>query len=113
MSPSEVLDRIFEFPGIYIGHESVDRTQYFVSGYICALQQIGANSEDHFQERFSAFVCRRFGYTPTTHGWASICTFHGINDAGAFELAKKLWGEYKAEMNQTPYDDRSQADGEA
>ena len=97
MKPSEIMDKIFEYSGIYIGTKSVDKAFFFVCGYSVALQQTDFDWKDELEEGFSPWVCRKFDVSPT-HTWASVCTFHSLDEPGAFELAKKLWEEYKTEM---------------
>ena len=97
MKLSEVLDKVFDYPGIYIGAESVDRAFIFICGYSVALQQTGQRWEDPLEKGFSGWVCQKFGY-PVAHTWASVCTFHSADEQAAFNLAKDLWEEYKAEL---------------
>lgn len=96
MSLSEIMDKIFEHPIIYLGSKSVDKALLFVCGYSCALQQTETDWKDNLEEGFSTWTCRKFD-VPPTHSWASVCKFHSIDDVGAFDLAKKLWEQYKAE----------------
>jgi hypothetical protein len=97
MSLSETLDKIFEYPSIYIGRKSVDRAFTFICGYSVALQQTEIDWKDNLEEGFSSWVCGKFDYL-STHTWASVCIFHSLDEGEAFELAKKLWIEYKSEM---------------
>ena len=100
MKLSEIIDKIFEHPVLYIGSKSVDRAFMFVCGYSFALQQTKIDWKDNLEEGFSTWACRKFGVSPT-HSWASVCTFHSVDEAGGFDLAKKLWEQYKAEMKKS------------
>lgn len=101
MKLSEVMDKIFEYPGIYIAAKSVDRVFTFVCGYSFALEQTESDWKDDLEEGFSTWVCHKFDVS-STHTWASVCTFHSLDEAGAFDLAKKLWEEYKSEYKESP-----------
>lgn len=101
MKLSELMDKVFEYPGIYIGARSADKAFIYVCGYSVALQQTDFDWKDELEAGFSVWVCNRFGYS-STHTWASVCVFHSPDELESFNLAKELWEEYKAEKKERP-----------
>jgi hypothetical protein len=92
MKSSELFELILERPALYIGHPSVPLAFAFIDGHAFGN---GAASDDLYSG-FNMWVAKRFRIT-TAHNWASIVCFMGGSEAGAFKLAKELWGEYKFE----------------
>jgi hypothetical protein len=100
MTQSELMDLIFERPGMYIGHESVVKMQAFVEGYGFA------DIDDNVQKRKDA-AYNGFGQWVVDqrktgqYSWSAIATLIGGSEARAFGVAKELWLEYKHQEGAT------------
>jgi hypothetical protein len=100
MKASELLDKVLERPPLYVGRESVALTKAFIDGYGFATYEAGVTDKDPLYDGFQNWIAERFRIK-TAHDWASIISFMGSSEAKAFELAKELWKEYKAEMKKS------------
>lgn len=100
MTSSELLEKILDRPGLYVGHASVTRTKAFIDGYEFARNGENSVARDALYAGFQDWVASRF-HVKTAHSWASIITFMGLSESGAFTLMKELWEEYKAETTQS------------
>lgn len=103
MTSSELLEKILDCPGLYIGHASVPRMKAFIDGYEFAKSSESSPVRDPLYGGFQDWVARRF-QVKTAHSWASIIAFMGLSESGAFTLMKELWKEYKAEIPTIPTD---------
>ena len=93
MMLSELLSKIIDRPGIYIGHQSVPLAKSFIDGYKSAKYENGTGEDDRLYSGFNEWVANRFRIT-SSHDWGSIISFMGVSEKTSFELLKKLWSEY-------------------
>jgi hypothetical protein len=94
--PSELLQKIFERPVLFLGNESVPKMKAFIDGYIFAHFILGVEINDSLYDGFQKYVSSHFRFEDTK-SWASIISFMGLSETGSFRLAKELWLEYKSE----------------
>lgn len=94
LKASELLDMLFERPALYVGQESIHLICAYIDGYQHAAD--GASKDDLYRN-FNGWVSERFAIT-SAHNWASIISFMGVSERRGYELAKKLWQEYKSAM---------------
>jgi hypothetical protein len=94
MTSSELFELVLHRPPMYLGHESIMLAKAFINGYEFAEESRGNNIRDELYVGFQDWIANRF-HIRTQHDWASIISFMGGSEAGAFSLAKELWEEYK------------------
>jgi hypothetical protein len=105
MKISDTFERVLEKPELHLAVISITRLRAYISGYMTALTDMEKPYEDKEFDEFCRWVERRFDFR-TTHNWSDIILFMAGNDERhAFEMTKKLWTEYKAEMQKKNSDE--------
>lgn len=98
LKSSELLDKLLQRPALYVGQESIPLIHAYINGYEHAADWA---SKDDLYRNFDGWVAKRFGIA-SAHNWASIISFMGVSEKGGYELAKKLWQEYKSAAEGSP-----------
>lgn len=93
MTQSELMDLIFERPGLYIGYASVVRMQAFIDGF-------GFGSEESRDAIYGGFTQWLLDQRLTRgqYSWSAITTMIGGSEQTAFKVAKDYWYEYKTSL---------------
>lgn len=97
---AELFEQILETPEMYVGDKSLIKISFFLHGFFYGFERNkGKLTEDSLFDGFQKYVqnCYEMG---STHNWADILLFMERSDYRAFERAKVLWKEYKAEVDQ-------------
>lgn len=78
---------------MYLGSASVIKMQSFIEGFAFAFIDNEERKRDPLYDGFGQWVIdqRKTGQYP----WSAIAMLIGGSEAGAFEVAKELWREYK------------------
>jgi len=82
----ELLEKISNKPGLYIGRPSVTALRHFLVGYKFARQEMGilpTELELDFYQEFQPWLQRHFRIQ-TTNSWDSILLFKYIDEPTAF-----------------------------
>jgi len=93
VTESELLTIILEKPALYVEYGSVSRIFAFLEGYTLGRQQ----PSDLTYRGFGQWLRKCFGIRQDLN-WASIISFVGRSEAGAFDLAKEMWPRYLQEV---------------
>ncbi len=97
MTAAELMTEILDKPALYVTHGSVTRISAFISGFLCGRGE-GA---DPIYGNFGQWLRKKFEIRQD-FGWASIISFIGKSETGAFELAKEMWAKYLQEVRTHP-----------
>lgn len=92
MTQSELMDLIFERPGLYIGNGSVIRMESFIDGFTC-----GIGSIDDVYRGFGQWMIEK-RLTRGQYRWSSVTTLIGGSEQEAFKVAREFWNEYKKSL---------------
>lgn len=94
LSIRDLLSKIKERPGVYLGDPSVIRLWMFVLGWFEGVGAAGAQvSDGDLLNDFSAYVQKKHGIE-TSHGWASIIEFMGGGGRDSFDLFYRDFEDY-------------------
>lgn len=93
MSELELLSKIREKPGMYLGEESITRLDSFLGGYVYANFENGQNMRDEWIEGFQSFVDERY-QNKMTIGWCNVILRHEKDEVAAFKRFFQLLDEY-------------------
>jgi len=107
MKLSELMNRIFEEPSSYLEKGSVSLMETYVKGFAAGRRIRNMQLEAPIYYGFHDWLANRFGFG-SSQSWSSIISFMGISEANAFELAKKLWEEYKKEYQKALQQDETE-----
>jgi hypothetical protein len=88
----EVLLKIRQRPGVFLGRPSASNLYLFVSGYSYARKETEPGDYD-FLAGLNQWIHDRFGVT-STQGWAKIIEFHSMTEADELPLFWKLLDDY-------------------
>ena len=90
-----LLQKIHQKPGVYIGSPSVSSLYMFLCGYGYSRQEQGLNltAEEQEFEKFQAWVQQRFKITASV-SWAKVILLHSADERAAFELFFGLLAEF-------------------
>jgi hypothetical protein len=92
---SELFESILENPVLVIGEKSATKLFFYMYGSTKASKMYG--EEDLFYDDFSKWVAEHTRMS-RSHNWANITLYLSFGcEYEAFDLAKKLWFEYKSE----------------
>jgi hypothetical protein len=94
---SEILDllqKIRERPGMYLGCPAVNNLYMFLTGY-CHARKDAAAGDYEFLAGFGDWVRDRFRVT-SSQGWAKIIEFYSASEADGWTLFWELLDEYLA-----------------
>lgn len=81
-----LLQRIKERPGMYLGKRSIIRLRMLLDGYGMARMELGlprTEQESKF-DRFQEWIQAKFNIT-SSQGWDSIILFYSVDERDAFE----------------------------
>lgn len=100
----EIIDRVSDFPELYIGKPSVERLYAFIMGFL--YQNSTAN--DHCLDGFTEYIAQKYSIH-SDHNWASIIQFFSTNEQEAFSNFIQHFKEYS--VAQEGQGDEGQEDG--
>ncbi|BDA68919.1 hypothetical protein RIVM261_016740 [Rivularia sp. IAM M-261] len=92
---NEMIQRIKQRPGMFLGQSSITRLRSFLDGYTASRQDLGLSvTEEEIKfSQFQSWVQERFKIT-SSHGWDSIILFYSADEKDAlnnfFELFEKF-----------------------
>ena len=86
---NEIINKISNFPELYIGKPSVERLYAFINGFL--YQNTTAN--DHCLDGFTEYIAQKYNIH-SDHNWASIIQFFSANEQEAFESFIHHFEEY-------------------
>ena len=90
----EMLQRIKQRPGMFLGQCSITRLRAFLDGYMGSRSDLGlppTQQELEFNQ-FQEWVQRRFKIS-SSHGWDSIILFYSADERDALNnLRYRFWG---------------------
>jgi len=91
----ELLGRIHQKPGMYLGAPSVSGLYSFLCGYGFARHEQGLamTAEEEAFERFQPWVQKHFEIGASV-SWAKIILLYSADERGGFELFYELWEEF-------------------
>jgi hypothetical protein len=95
----ELLNRIRQKPGLYIGSSSAQYLHMFLEGYISALRDyaIPPSEQELLFRKFPEWLqARERVYTSAS--WAKIILLNSSNEEHAFYRFFELYDEFKAAM---------------
>ncbi|MCU0543631.1 MAG: hypothetical protein MUE44_15870 [Oscillatoriaceae cyanobacterium Prado104] len=82
----DLLQRIKQRPGMYLGKPSITRLRAFLDGYEMARAELGLPDTEQQQqlEGFQEWIQERYKIT-STHGWHSIILFFSADERDALD----------------------------
>lgn len=95
----DLLQKIHQRPGAYIGSPSVSNLYMFLCGYNFSRQEqeLELTAEEQEFETFQTWVQQRFKITASV-SWAKIILLHSADERGAFDLFFELLAEFVTEQ---------------
>jgi hypothetical protein len=93
----ELLEKINQRPGLYIGTASVTALRHFLVGYKFARQEMGllpTEEELDFHQEFQPWLQRHL-YVRTVNSWDKIILIKCIDEKAAFALFFQLLEEFR------------------
>ena len=93
----EILGKIREKPGMYIGKPSVNDLFMFIVGYEFARGELDIEStpwEDDFHENFHSWIESRFKLK-TSNSWAKIIMLYSVDEKDGFLAFFQLLDEFQ------------------
>lgn len=108
----EILQKIHQKPGMYLGAPSISALQMFLGGYLFARQEqnLALTPEEQEFEQFQGWVQQRFQVRATV-SWAKVILLHAADERSGFELFFELWTEF-LQRNQQPEETSRQLEPE-
>ena len=101
----DLIQRIKQRPGLYLGKSSITRLNMLLIGYSQARMELGLprTLEEIEFDKFQDWIQEKFKIT-SSHGWDSIILFYSIDERDAldkfFELFEKFRNGESASINQ-------------
>lgn len=101
----DLIQRIKQRPGLYLGKRSIIRLNMLLLGYSQARMELGLprTSQEIEFDKFQDWIQERFKIT-SSHGWDSIILFYSIDERDAldkfFDLFEKFRSGESASINQ-------------
>lgn len=91
----DLLGKIHQKPGIYIGSPSLSHLHMFLCGYAFSRQEQGMALTDQEKEfeQFQAWVQQRFNISASV-SWAKIILLFSADERDGFERFFELWSEF-------------------
>lgn len=91
----DLLQRIKQRPGMYLGKCSITRLRAFLDGYEMARAELGFPDTEEQQQLdgFQEWIQERYQIT-STHGWDSIILFFSVDEKDALDKFFKLLEEF-------------------
>lgn len=99
----DLLDKIRQKPGIYIGAPSLSSLHMFLCGYTFSRQEqnLALTPEEQTFEKFQAWTQQRFQINASV-SWAKIILLHTADERAGFELFFELWNDFLSEQVKEP-----------
>lgn len=90
-----LIDRVKQRPGMYLGKTSITRFRMFLMGYSMARREMGLSLTEQEKEfgKFQGWVQKRFNIT-STQGWDSIILFYSEDEKDALNTFFELFQEF-------------------
>lgn len=90
-----LLNKIHQKPGIYIGSPSVISLHMFLCGYAFSRQEQGlALTDEELEfELFQGWIQQRFKISASV-SWAKIILMHSVDERAGFDLFFELWTDF-------------------
>jgi len=94
MTPSleDLLEKIREKPGIYLGYPNLTHLRFTLSGYQHALSENGC--VDHALDGFQDWIANKYRIS-SSHHWSSIILFYERTEERAFHKFYELYDQFK------------------
>lgn len=91
----DLLQRIKQRPGMYLGKCSITRLRAFLDGYGMARAELGVprSQQEHDLNGFQEWIQERYKIT-STHGWDSIILFFCADEKDALDKFFQLLEEF-------------------
>ena len=91
----ELLEKIREQPGIYLGDKDLSRLRHLLDGYLLREMEINPEYRCAFWDGFNRYVEQYYRINPT-QGWRRIIEFFSTSRADAFDAFFLRYDEYLA-----------------
>jgi hypothetical protein len=98
----EIIEKIQNNPGMYLGQPSVNNLFLFLVGYKTARQELNIQPTEVeliFNREFQPWLQKKYEIT-TVNSWAKIIQFYSQNEMEAFKSFFRLLDEFLAENNE-------------
>jgi hypothetical protein len=92
----DLLQKIRERPGMYLGRPAVNNLYMFLAGYCYARKDDGRDDYE-FLAGFGDWVRDRYEVT-SSQGWAQIIEFYSASEEGGMALFWQLLDQYLAKQ---------------
>jgi hypothetical protein len=91
----DLLNKINQKPGVYIGSPSLSNLYMFLCGYSFSRQEqgIALTVEEQEFDRFQGWIQQRFKVSASV-SWAKIILFYSVDERSGFEMFFELWTEF-------------------
>jgi len=89
----DLLQKIKETPGLYLGEASIVLLEAFIVGYSFCEHNNNITVKDDWFAGFNEYIAKKYKIN-TTHNWARIIRFHSGSDSEAFYEFYKEFYEY-------------------
>ncbi|MFB2973041.1 hypothetical protein ACE1CD_29110 [Aerosakkonema sp. BLCC-F183] len=91
-----LLQRIKERPGMYLGRCSITRLSMLLMGYSIARGDLGLPTTEQEQEfeKFQEWIAKRYNIT-SSHGWDSIILFYSADERDALDNFFNLFEKFQ------------------
>lgn len=96
----DLLEKIREKPGMYLGSPSVSALFHFLQGYKVALMEAGISPNKELQEfgEFQSWLAKRESINISA-SWAKIIIFQSIDERDGFDNFFKFFDEFLEYMH--------------
>jgi hypothetical protein len=100
----DLLERIKQRPGMYLGKSSITRLRMLLDGYGMARMELGLPRTEQEQEfnGFQEWIQKRFNIT-SSHGWDSIILFYSADERDALDKFFELFEKFRNGENPLPH----------
>lgn len=98
----DLLKRVQQNPGAYLGYPSVDNLSMFLKGYAIARKETGFDLNDQealFYERFQPWLQDRLGIRTAATSWAKLIMLTARDDKAGFKKFFELLAEFQRWSN--------------
>ncbi|MFB2833878.1 hypothetical protein [Floridanema evergladense] len=91
-----LLERIKQRPGMYLGKSSITRLRMLLDGYGMARMELGLPRTEQEQEfnGFQDWIQKRYNIT-SSHGWDSIILFYSADERDALDKFFELFEKFR------------------
>lgn len=92
----EMLEKIKQRPGMFLGKTSITRLRAFLDGYMSSREDLGlppTQQELEFNQ-FQDWIQTRFKIT-SSHGWDSIILFYSVDETEALNNFFELFEQFR------------------